>query len=298
MLVRGTDRSGIQGRFDPGGDERPHDYAPTTNLPPGTVVRSTRDTAPNRIIGLDLGKAADYAALAVLERTLIETGTYRILEGETELVAAGHGKWPEQRPAAIAIKRPRYDIRHLHQWDIGTSYTTVVDETIGLIRTLLQMHESDQAQERVKAETGAEFIPAAPPILAVDHTGVGVAVVDQIRSKPCPIPLIAVTITSGQAAVGRPQTDDAYRPWTVPKPELVAPMLVAVQNQMLKVAPELELAPALERQMNAFRMKLRGTSTVSYEAEHERDHDDLVIAVSIAAWVAYKIDQQGTVAYL
>jgi hypothetical protein len=60
-------------------------------------------TIPRHIIGLDLGQAQDFTALAVLEQSY---------DGK-----AGR----------------RYDCRHLQRWPLGTSYVTIVDEVLALL---------------------------------------------------------------------------------------------------------------------------------------------------------------------
>jgi hypothetical protein len=57
---------------------------------------------PSYIVGLDLGQAQDFSALAVAEQT---TGAGSV----------------------------RYDIRHLERWPLGTSYTTVVKHVAALL---------------------------------------------------------------------------------------------------------------------------------------------------------------------
>lgn len=239
-----------------------------------------------------MGQASDYAALAILERARKPTGRLIPIAGETEIVASGPGRYPEFRPVAIQEMFSEYHIRHLERWDIGTSYVRVVDHTLELIDNLTKTQEIEDTEARVNNPAGHPWEPTSAPILGVDHTGVGIAVVDLFRSKPIPIPLVAMTITSGTASHARPQADDAYHPWTVPKAELVGPMLVAAQNGRLKISPQLPHADTLGREMQQFRMKLRAGGTISYEHLADRDHDDLVLAVAIAAWIAHKIDQQ------
>jgi hypothetical protein len=66
-----------------------------------------------RFVGLDLGQAQDYTALAVLSRPRV-TGS--------------------EPPAA---RQPPYDVPHLHRFPLGTPYPTIVASVVELLRTPL-----------------------------------------------------------------------------------------------------------------------------------------------------------------
>jgi hypothetical protein len=71
----------------------------------------------------------------------------------------------------------------------------------------------------------------------------------------------------------------------VPKRDLVAAVQVLLQNGRLKIAPELELAPVLKKELLNFRVKIDPkTAHDSYEHWREGDHDDLVLATALACW--------------
>jgi hypothetical protein len=194
------------------------------------------------------------------------------------MVLEGRQQVPTRRPVVKAELATRLDVLHLERFEIGTSYVIQVDAVLARLEGLLALCDPERSL----------------PILAVDYTGVGRPVVDMFRAKGCPIPLIAITSTSGETAHA-----DSFRPghwtdWTVPKKELVAPLLVGVQNERVKIAPGLELATQALKEMQQFRMKRRIVSgAVSYESLTEDDHDDLVMSMALAAWVAHKIDQAG-----
>jgi hypothetical protein len=61
-------------------------------------------------VGLDLGQASDFTALAVLERSVV------------------HAEDPPAR------RRPGYALRHLRRFPLGTPYAEVVNEVRGLLR--------------------------------------------------------------------------------------------------------------------------------------------------------------------
>ena len=91
----------------------------------------------------------------------------------------------------------------------------------------------------------------------------------------------SVTIHGGSAVTEEP-ADLSFR---VPKRDLVAAVQVLLQNSRLKIAPELELAPVLKKELLNFRVKIDPrTAHDSYEHWREGDHDDLVLATALACW--------------
>jgi hypothetical protein len=184
------------------------------------------------LIGLDLGQARDYSALAVVERV------------ENALTdRAG-------RPLS------RYAVRHLLRWPLHTSYTAVAADLAALVRTP----------------------PLRRPVVVVDQTGVGRAVVDLLAGSELAASLERVVITGG-----RRTSRGAGGAWRVPKKELVLRLQGLLRSRRLQVAalPERE---ALVREILAFRVKITAAAHETFGARRERDHDDLVLAVALAAW--------------
>jgi hypothetical protein len=184
------------------------------------------------LIGLDLGQARDYSALAVVERV-----------------------WkPDPDGAGRVVSQ--YAIRHLRRWPLQTSYAAVVADLAGLVKTP----------------------PLSWPVLVVDQTGVGQAVVDFLARAQLSATLEPVVITSGHGA-----SRGASRAWHVPKKELVCCLQVLLQSRRLQVAAVPE-RPLLMQEMLAFRVKITAAAHETFAAWRERDHDDLVLAVALAAW--------------
>ena len=70
----------------------------------------------------------------------------------------------------------------------------------------------------------------------------------------------------------------------MPKEDLVAALEVPFDKGTLKIAEGLELWPALREELQSFRRKQNPkTSHVSFEHWRDSDHDDLVLAVAMAA---------------
>ena len=89
---------------------------------------------------------------------------------------------------------------------------------------------------------------------------------------------VAITITGGDAVT----YDNG---WRVPKRDLVASVQVLLQTQRLHFAKELPSVPLLVQELLAFRVKIDPlTAHDSYGSWREGSHDDLVLAVAVAAW--------------
>jgi hypothetical protein len=73
--------------------------------------------------------------------------------------------------------------------------------------------------------------------------------------------------------------------WHLPNKELVGVLQVLLQSRRLRVARSLPDAAAPVRELEAFRVKVTVAANETFEAWRERDHDDLVLAVAMAAWV-------------
>ena len=95
-----------------------------------------------------------------------------------------------------------YAVRWLKRWTLGTKYNEIITE----LETLVQKP------------------PLKNPLLAVDQTGVGRAVVDVLRAAELKAVLHPIQITAGHQIGG---DGDA---WNVPKKELVSTLQVLLQS--------------------------------------------------------------------
>ena len=94
------------------------------------------------------------------------------------------------------------------------------------------------------------------------------------------LPVVPIWITGGDT-VSR-----AGRIIRVPKRDLVSVLQVLFQTGRIKIAPSLPLGSVLVQELMNFRAKITAAGNDTYEAWRERDHDDLVLALAIAAWYA------------
>lgn len=150
----------------------------------------------------------------------------------------------------------RFDVRHLHRWALGTPYPRVV------------------------SDAGAWF--AEPPLagtqLGIDQTGVGRAVVDLFRASGVKASLRPLTISGGEGGKGT----------TVAKKNLVGALQVPLQTRRIRVPAALPLAAELAKELEAFRVKVTASRAEAFEAWRERDHDDMVVALALALYLAQR----------
>lgn len=226
-------------------------------------------------MGLDLGQLSDYTALSALE--------WEPYRPPPPPPPYGGPKWDKpgwssphtegSKPLApCPSSGPVYYVRTLKRWPLGTAYTEIVNGLVKFLRTPTLENA----------------------VLVVDQTGVGAPVVEMVaealRRERVKVSLCGVTITAGHEVhlVGRGR-------WTVPKKTLASVLQVLLQNRRLRVAPELSDAETLTRELLAFRVKVStATAHESFESWRERDHDDLVLAVALAAWAAETLDLDPT----
>jgi hypothetical protein len=171
-----------------------------------------------------------------------------------------------ERPVACiedvrSRRRPAYAVRHLQRFPLGTPYPVVVQA----VRELL----------------GSALL--RKPTLAVDHTGVGRAVVDMLadalRGRVACL-CYPITITAGHIV-----TTNELGGLHVPKKELVSTLRVLLQARRLHVARTLPEAAVLVKELENFRVKVTAARNETFESWREGQHDDLVLAVALATWL-------------
>ncbi len=204
----------------------------------------------NYTLGLDLGKERDPSALVIAERIHI-TRPAPLRESS--------GKGYDVLDA--------YQVRYIVRFELGTPYDAVVDEVARLMTTV-----------QLKGES----------LLVFDRTGVGGAVADLFKSAytrgdlgPCQWPL-GVTLTAG---FGRSAAEAGYYQTTAHKGDVIQRLYMLLERGLVKIPLGLPVADQLTKEVRAFRLKQStATGNLSFEAEREADHDDLVIALALAVW--------------
>jgi hypothetical protein len=213
---------------------------------------------------LDLGQLNDFTALAVAERVMQVPPRPAALPWQPghPLHDLAH-RIVDQPPLAPLIPKASYQLRHLQRFPLKTSYPTVVEH----VKALVQRPELQAPEQQEDLA------------LAVDHTGVGVAVFDMLQEAELPCPLYGVTIHGGDTV-----TRDGMH-YRVPKRDLITLTQVLLQNERLKIAQGLPESSTLVKELLNYRVKIDPTTAHDSYNAREGAHDDLVLAVALACWL-------------
>jgi hypothetical protein len=217
-------------------------------------------------VGVDLGQANDFTAIAVLEKTIAppETAMFSPL-----------GEHPGNR---LVEGRAVYDLVYLKRPKLGTPYDTIAKRVADLICEL---------------EPEGSFGELGQVTLSVDGTGVGRAVVDLLdaefkrrgsTSKSIPrVDFRRVSVTGSQGTLKRPTRTDGY--WAVPKKDLIFPAVAAFQQGKIRIARGIKDRDALVDELKNYRSKVNiATGNLAFEPWRESQHDDLLFATCLALW--------------
>jgi hypothetical protein len=125
------------------------------------------------------------------------------------------------------------------------------------------------------------------PELVIAATGVGGPVVEMVRERVVKAGLrarvIVVSITAGSAV-----SQVAPGAFHMAKKQLVSVLQVLLGERRLHVAPALEEAATLVKELGTFPVKITSAANEQFESGREKDHDDMVLAVALAAWWAVR----------
>jgi hypothetical protein len=176
---------------------------------------------------------------------------------------AGLDLGPAHDSTAVALLAREFDrgkacyaLRHLQRWPPGSPYPRIAAD---LNRLLLAMSSCCSR-------------------LVLDQTAVGRAVAKLFRFGDI-VSTRQVLISAGHAVC---LDEDGCT--HVPKKELVSVLQALLQTQRLRIAAGLPLAETLSREMVSFRASVKVASGADEVSWREREHDDLVLAVALAAW--------------
>jgi hypothetical protein len=157
-----------------------------------------------------------------------------------------------------------YEVVGLKRYQLGTTYPEIVADVASIA-------------ER-------EPLAGSRPVLVADATGVGMPIIDQLR-RACRA-VTAVTLTPGTAVN---QVDRMT--YSVPKRDLVSTVQLLMQSDRLKVASGLTAADTLLKELRGFRVKITLSGNETFVPWREHDHDDTVLAVSLACWAGESINR-------
>jgi hypothetical protein len=204
-------------------------------------------------IGLDIGRTNDYTAYAVVERSG-EPGSY------------GYN--------VVALERMRY----LPYPEICRKVQAMTSDPALRPRRLYPA-DGRHATERLEL--------APPATMAIDSNGVGEPLTDTFLAAPMAATTVPIKITAGDTwrRDRWPGTTDTYAYW-VSKRLLCANVLSLLTSGRLRVVPTLKDARILENEMRTFKIDMTKYGNETFGAWRESDHDDTVLAVSLATWLA------------
>lgn len=179
--------------------------------------------------------------------------------GKKRDAAAWVGVVPKRMGQA---EQPVWSVVVCEQAPIGTPYA----------------HLASRTRDLATAFSGGGW----PVLVAVDATGIGAAVVEDLRMGAQKAEVLAVTAHGGKKLTGE------WPDLGVPKNRLVGSLDEAMRRGGLTVTPTLPAAETLKAQLKTYVAKFStggaGTGRVKYEAARERDHDDTVSAAQLAVF--------------
>ncbi len=236
------------------------------------------------ISGLDLGKLQDWSAFAVFERSRPKPPDHgvKIWDGpmgkQTDINPFANVDFGTYAKLSPRDKLWSYRLVRLQRWSAADTkredlYNFVAEY---LAKVYARSWENVDPKQRGLGGT----------TLAVDGTGVGAAVVEMLRKefrlRGAKCNLRPITITSGREV----NSTKDLTGWKVPKGELVSIIQVLMGTKRLTIEPQLPLAKQIKYEYDNFKEKVsKDTANVSYEAERENVHDDMVLASALALWV-------------
>jgi hypothetical protein len=159
-----------------------------------------------------------------------------------------------------AHSEPLYHVLHLARFELGTRYPDIVAQVAALMQT-----------RRLRDATR----------LVLDRTGVGAPVADMfLHAGLRPIP---INITGGQ----RPSVSGQVR--NVPRQYFISGLQILLQTGRLRIAPALEFAPVLERELINFTARNSAAVDDGSTSWRENEDDDLVFALMLACYYFERI---------
>ena len=151
-----------------------------------------------------------------------------------------------------------YHLRHLERLELDTAYPVVAQRAQTLV-AMTGRHGRTQ--------------------LVMDLTGVGAPVFDLLQAAG--VHPVAITITGGRLVSGTPPH------LHVPKRILISSLAALYGSGRLKTGEKIPHMAELNEELRNFQVKInRRTRQESYGAKGRRKHDDLVLALALAAFYA------------
>ncbi len=174
---------------------------------------------------------------------------------------------PYRHPLASVVD-PTLTVRMAQRLPLGMGYPEMVE----VVRHVVGM---GMRAGYVRGQT--------PCAVVVDATGVGRPMVDTLKNSGLGCEVTAVTITGGDKQHYRRGESGAMN---VPKVDLMAHLLMALEKGELKIAAKMRESGTLKRELLDVRVSRRESGAIRFGADEYGQHDDLVIALALAVWRA------------
>ena len=209
-------------------------------------------------VGLDLGQANDFSALAVVEHVdrlpagwTLKTYDDHLASMQARADRGWHG------PVDLPTMTPELHVRHLQRWALGTPYHAIVADMTALLTT--------------EALFGAR--------LYFDRSGVGRPVGDMLW-QAFEDGRLGDSMPTGRTITGAERSGTH----TTAKKDLIAAIQLPFEQGRLRIARGVPLGDVLERELTSFKMRLSATGREAYDVERRagEGHGDLVIALALA----------------
>ena len=214
--------------------------------------RQLIDEAQGICIGVDLGKIQDHTAIVIAEsQARFSTEEHVIIR---------------------SIERKR----------LGTDYMAIAQRLVNINEKLdLLVSEENERRNNLRALGGA--LPHVKgPTFYIDITGLGGPFCDFLMGESPQLKVVAVSITSGDR-VSEWKSRGKYAVIHVGKAALVHRLQLLLGTERIHL-PNSEQSKLLVEELRVFQARVsERTAHASYEAT-SGNHDDLVIAVALAAW--------------
>jgi hypothetical protein len=207
-------------------------------------------------LGCDLGKQSDFTAICFL-RKLTPLDRQNRVNGQSV-----------------------YEVLMMKRFALKTSYVSIVGE----ISNRLKRPPFDSWQDY----RGITRPAKVPTFLAFDQTGVGQSVSELLRNDAFLDKrlerLYPINITAGR----EPSEGSDFL--NIPKRDLIMATLIAFEKGFLEFAADMPELPTLIDELQNFEMKFTAKGNDTYSAKGA-NHDDLVLALSLAVWSAKNTDE-------
>ncbi len=155
-----------------------------------------------------------------------------------------------------------YELVHTEQLPLGINYPDIISYVDSFVK---QKEISGRVQ------------------VAADCTGVGVAVLDLLRSNPSLSDITwSIVFTSGQGVTQKGMV------FKVPKKDLIASVLILSGRGLLTCNNKMPQAETLRKEMLGYIMKKSTAGNLKFDAM-SRMHDDMVVALCMVCWIGERI---------